>query len=118
MQQALGKQTLQEFVFNWNKSHKRLNFLVNYIPVIDRPTSIEIRFSTVQYRKFLTTDMWEDFKEHVRYCSHNNMYVVTNQDLYEKGVINIAVASSNHNYRECFVVSVLKWMTEQFFLRT
>ena len=43
------------------------------------------------------------------------MYVVTDEYLFERGIIDIKIASSNHNYQERFVVGVLRWIAEEFF---
>lgn len=109
------KQTLTDFIHSWNQSHKQLIFSVAEAPIIIRPTSIDIRYSAAKYRDFLSAIEWSRLKKLVEAKSHGIMYVVTDDNLFERGIIEIKVASSNHNFQERLVVGVLRWIGEEFF---
>ncbi len=109
------KQVLDDFIFSWNKAHKRFIFSAQEAPVIGRPTGVEIRYSAAKYQNFFSTDKWNKLKDVVEAKSHGTMYVVTDEYLFERGIIEIKVASSNHNYQERLVVGVLRWICEEFF---
>ena len=109
------KQTLGDFIFDWNKSHHRFVFSTQEVPATGRPTEVEIRYSAAKYQNVFSTDKWNKLKDVVEAKSHGTMYVVTDEYLFERGIIEIKVASSNHNYQERFIVGVLRWICEEFF---
>ncbi len=108
-------QALKDFILDWNKSHNRFVFSIQEIPATGRPTEVEIRYSAAKYQDFFSTDKWIKLKDVVEAKSHGTMYVVTDERLFERGIIEIKVASSNHNYQERFIVGVLRWIGEEFF---
>lgn len=109
------KQTLKEFILDWNKSHRHFTFSANNSPITGRPLNIEIRYSAAKYQNFFCTNSWNKLKDVVEAKSHGTMYVVTDEHLFERGIVEIMVASSNHNYQERFIVGVLRWIGEDFF---
>lgn len=109
------KQTLEDFILKWNKSHKKLVFSTTTIPVTGRPASVEIRYSAAKYQDFLVANKWNEISYLVERKSHGTMYIVTDEHLFERGIIEIKVASSNHNYQERLIVGVLKWIGEDYF---
>ena len=108
------KQTLGDFILDWNRSHARFIFSAQEAPATGRPTEVEIRYSAAKYQNFFSTDKWNKLKDVVEAKSHGTMYVVTDEYLFERGIIEIKVASVNHNYQERFVVGVLRWIYEYF----
>ena len=109
------KQSLKDFISDWNKSHNRFTFSANNEIITGRPTSVAIRYSAAKYQSFFSTDKWNKLKDVVEAKSHGTMYVVTDERLFERGIIEIKIASSNHNYQERLVVGVLRWIGEGFF---
>ena len=109
------KQTLDDFILDWNKSHNRFIFSTQKAPITGRPTEVEIRYSAAKYQDFFSTDKWNELKDTVEAKSHGTMYVVTDEHLFERGIVEIKVASSNHNYEEQLVVGVLMWIGGDFF---
>ena len=109
------KQTLGDFILDWNKSHNRFAFSAQDIPVTGCPTGVEIRYSAAKYQDFFSTEKWNKLKNAVEMRSHGTMYVVTDEHLFERGIVEIKIASSNHNYQERLVVGVLRWIGEEFF---
>lgn len=109
------KQTLDDFILEWNKTHKKLFFSLQKAPAIDRPTEIGIRYSVAEYEDFLSSEQWGRLTFIVERKSHGAMYVSSDEMLFNSGIIDIAVSSANHNYQECYVISVLKWICEKFF---
>jgi hypothetical protein len=107
--------SISEFVSKWNATHKRFTFSVCEIPVQGRPANVEIRYPAAKYQKFLSTDTWNELNNIVEMRSHHTMYVATNEKLFKRGIIEIKIASSNHNYQDRFVTSVLIWIAEHFF---
>ena len=110
MQQALGN-----FILEWNQSHRRLTFSANYEPVVGRPISISIRFSATRYRRYLSAEQWDRLLKVVEAKSHRNMYVVSSEKLFMRGIIEILIAPANYNYQERVVVGVLRWINDDFF---
>lgn len=109
------KQTLNDFILEWNKPHIRFVFSAQGTSATGRPTEVEIRYSAAKYQNFFSTDKWNKLKDVVEAKSHGTMYVVTSEYLFERGIVEIKVASSNHNYQERLVVGVLRWIGEEFF---
>ena len=108
--------TLDEFILDWNQqNNNRFTFSAVKIPVSGRPANIEIRFSAVRYRNSISTETWNHLFSLVEAKSHHTMYIVTDEFLFERGIISIAVGSSNYNYQERFVVGVLSWIGEIVF---
>lgn len=107
--------TLKDFILDWNKSHNRFFFWSQEIPGIGRPTEVGVRYSAAKYQDFYSTDEWNRLRDVVDAKSHGTMYVVTDEYLFERGIIDIKVASSNHNYQEYHIISVLRWIGEEFF---
>ena len=106
---------LMEFVEAWNHSHKRFIFSVYDNSGVNRPTSVEIRYCAVKYRNVYSTDNWYRLNDVVDAMSHGTMFIVTDEYLFERGIIGVKIASCNHNYREGFVIGVLTWIGEKFF---
>ena len=107
--------TLSDFIAQWNKSHKRFNFSAQNAPITDRPTVVEVRYSVAKYQKFFSTENWDRLRGAIEAKSHGTMYVATDEYLFERGIIEIKIASSNHNYQERFIVGTLRWIGEEFF---
>lgn len=109
------KQTLNGFVSNWNKSHAYFSFSVQETPVTGLPVGMEIRYSAARYGDFFSTKNWNKLQDVVKTNSHGTMYVVTDEYLFERGIVEIKIASSNHNYQERLVVGTVRWICEVFF---
>jgi len=110
------KQTLKDFVLEWNELHDRFVFSFQEAPGTSRPTEVGIRYSAAKYQDFFSTDKWNRLKDIVEAKSHGTMYVFTDEYLFERGIIDIKIASSNHNYQERLVTGVLRWIGEEFFM--
>lgn len=111
------KQTLDAFIQDWNESHF-LTFSVNLVPATNRPANIGVRYSAAKYQEMLCHRTWNQLVDVVESKSHGTMYVVTDERLFERGIVEIVVASSNHNFQERFVTGVLRWIGEEFFPQT
>lgn len=109
------EQILDSFILDWNKNHNRFIFSAQEAPVTGRPVGIEIRYPAIKYQKFFSTREWDKLNYFVEARSHGTMYVVTDERLFERGIIEIKIASLNHTYQEGFVVGTLKWIYEEFF---
>ena len=108
------RQTLSDFILDWNKSHKSFTFSAPEAPGTGRPTEVKIRYSATKYQNFFSTEKWNKLKDVVEAKSHGTMYVVPDEHLFERGIIDIKVASANHNYQERYIVGVLRWIYEYF----
>lgn len=80
-----------------------------------RPVGVEIRYPAVEYQNFYSAREWDKLNYFVEARSHDTMYVVTDEHLFERGIIEIKIASANHNYQERCVVGTLRWICEEFF---
>ncbi|MBR3180704.1 hypothetical protein IKF63_01340 [Candidatus Saccharibacteria bacterium] len=109
------RQTLDNFVLTSNKARNHFIFSVQEAPATGRPTTVEIRYSAAKYQDFFSTDKWVLLRDVVEAKSHGTMYVATDEYLFERGIIEIKIASMNHNYQERLVVGVLRWISEEFF---
>lgn len=109
-------QTVKDFVIEWNQTHKRFVYALFYGHGAIRPTSVEVRYSAAKYRNFLyKADTWKTLTETVERISRGTMFAVTDEWLFERGVLEFKIASYNHNYQDKHVISVLKWLGEDFF---
>ena len=111
------KQTLKDFILDWNKSHNRFSFWSQEIPGMDRPAEVGVRYSAAMYQDFYSTDEWNRLRDIIDAKSRGTMYVVSDEYLFERGIVDIKVASSNHNYQERHVIGVLRWIGEEFFFK-
>ena len=112
------KQSLKGFVADWNwaqSSDTDIAFSLREVPTIDHPCGISVRFKAIRYADFCSAERWEKLDKTVEAKSHGTMFVSTNQRLFEKGIIEIEVASLNHNYQERYAISVLRWIGEKLF---
>lgn len=107
--------TLMEFVKEWNANHRRFIFAINDSSMVNRPTSVEIRYSAAKYQNFYSTDNWHRLIDLVDAKSRGTMYIVTDEYLFERGIIEAKLASCNHNYQERLIVGTLRWIGEEFF---
>ena len=98
---------LNEFVIDWNRSHRNFFFTVQWALVIARPIGVALRLQT--------TNDWERFKSMTDIKSQGLMLVVSSEEAYSQGIVQFAVASANHNYSEHFIVSTLEWIGKEFF---
>ncbi len=109
------KQKVQDFVHVWNSAHPKFVFLLNMIPEIKRPASVDIRYSAAKYADFYTTPAWYRLKGVVEAKSHGTMLVMSSEGEFERGIIHINIACANHNFEDRLVIGVLRWIGEEFF---
>ena len=107
--------TLKEFAEAWNASHKRFIFSIYDNSGVGRPTSVEIRYSAAKYQDLYSTNNWYKLIDVVEAMSHGTMYIVTNEHLFERGIVEAKISSCNHNYAERLVTGVLRWIGEDYF---
>ena len=84
---------LNDFTIDWNKAHRSFFFTIQWAPVVGRPVNIDM----------------VDLK------SHNLMMVVSSEEAFSQGVVQIVVSSANHDYSESYIVSTLEWISRDFF---
>ena len=106
---------LNDFTIDWNKAHRSFFFTVQWAPVIGRPVNIEMRYSAVCYKDFYTTNDWNHLRAMVGLKSHNLMMVVSSEEAFSQGVVQIVISSANHDYSESLIVDTLKWISIDFF---
>ena len=112
---AEKNERLNEFVIDWNRSHRNFFFTIQWAPVIARPIGVALRYAATRYRDLQTMNDWEIFKSMTDIKSHGLMLVVSGEEAYGQGIVQFAVASANHNYSEHFIVSTLEWIGKEFF---
>lgn len=76
--------------------------------------NIEVRFSPVGYRWYNLAEKWETLKYNVQALSHKTLFVATTPEMLCGGVLELKVASRNHNFREDRIAKTLKWLSEYF----
>ncbi len=108
------KMVLTEFIREWNMAHKKVVF-TRINSALGRANSIEIRISASTFKKSLTLKAWESLNDAVEERSHGTMMVATAFRHFERGIVEIKVASSNYNYKEEYIVSVLHWIGTELF---
>ena len=106
---------LKDFIARWNEGHKSIEFSLFQAPFAERPTSIEVRYSAAKYQKFYSIDRWNELKQMVDALSHGTLFVVTGEELFEKGILELKIASKNHNYQERLIIATLLWIGEELF---
>ena len=106
---------LEDFIAKWNETHKRFEFSLIQAPLSTRPTSVEVRYPAAKYQKFYSTDKWNELRLMVDALSHGTMVATTNEELFEKGILELKIASQNHNYQDRLAIATLSWIGEELF---
>ena len=106
---------LNDFTIDWNKTHRSFFFTIQWAPVVGRPVNIEMRYPAVCYKDLYTTNDWNHLRAMVGLKSHNLMMVVSSEEAFSQGVVQIVISSANHDYSESFIVDTLKWISRDFF---
>ena len=106
---------LNDFTIDWNKAHRSFFFTIQWAPVVGRPVNIEMRYSAVCYKNLYTTNDWNHLRAMVGLKSHNLMMVVSSEEAFSQGVVQIVISSANHDYNESLIVDALKWISRVFF---
>ncbi len=109
------KKTLKEFILEWNEAHKHFTFSLHDDPTINRPTGISVRYPACKYQKLYSLENWEKFLCLFDAKAHGTMFISTDKHLFENGIIELNISCQNHNYQEYLIISVLKWIGEEFF---
>ena len=108
------KQTLEDFIEEWNATHPYFKFALNGAPTIR--LYVEMRCSRARYQKFLTAENWSKLSDVIDAKTHGNMYLMDcGIDYFEHGCVHAVINSINHNYDERLIIGVLRWLGEQFF---
>jgi hypothetical protein len=81
----------------------------------ERPTTISVRYSAARFRFFCVAEEWKNLVSMVQERSRNLLLVSTDEDRFANGIINIDVASMNHDYSDRDIIGVLRWIGEEFF---
>lgn len=109
-------QSLKDFMIEWNQQHKYFTYAFFYGPGVNRPASVDVRYSAAKYRDFLYGEgTWETMKIQIEAKSHGTMFVITDEWLLQRGVLEIKIASYNHNYKDTYIIDTLRWLGENFF---
>ena len=106
---------LNDFTIDWNKAYRSFFFTIQWAPVVGRPVNIEMRYSAVCYKNLYTTNDWNHLRAMVGLKSHNLMMVVSSEEAFSQGVVQIVISSANHDYNESLIVDALKWISRDFF---
>lgn len=108
------KQTLEDFIEEWNATHKHFKFALNGVPTIR--LDVEIRCSVAKYREFFTIENWNILRDVIEAKSHGNMYIMDCEfGYFQHGCMQAVINSTNHNYDERLIVGALRWLGEEFF---
>ena len=105
---------IKDFIEEFNKQKKGLEFGLQTIEGTGKPTVVEIRYNSVRFKKNLTSQDWKMLLLELETRSKNSFYIVTDQFLFERGVMAAKIASCNHNFSEERVVNCLKFLVEFF----
>lgn len=112
---------LGDYINQFNRKHERDRISI-YLPHVQaafsRPTSIEIRYSASWYQYRLTSSRWEALHDLLEAKSYGILYIATDYRLFERGIIEIKIATMNRNYSEENVVSALNWLCKEFLMST
>lgn len=77
--------------------------------------SIEVRFSPASYRWYSLAKTWESLVYNTQTRSHRTLFVATTPEMLCGGILELKVASRNHNFREDFIAKTIAWLSEYFF---
>ena len=112
-------QSVQDFINGWNNpkdgSKRNVMFRSDVVVSGERPTTISVRYSAAKFRSFCLAEEWRNLVSMVQEKSRNLLFVSTDEDLFANGIININVATMNHNYSDRNIIGVLRWIGEEFF---
>lgn len=107
---------LVDFVRDWNMTHKRFTLALFFAPeVMNRPTSVEIRYPAARFQRILSSKNWEELNLMLGVRSRHNMYITTSEYLFMRGIIDVKIASQNHNYNDRYAIGALRWIGEELF---
>ena len=109
------RQSLKDFICEWNRAHWSLFFAVQEAPVVERPVSVEIRYETTSYQNFCANKQWNSLKSLVETISNGLMFVASSEEFFKRGIVEIKIASADYGYREELIVEVLRWIGEESF---
>lgn len=110
------KQTLEDFINEWNATHSYFKFVLNGTPTIW--LNVEMRCSRTRYQEFLTAENWNKLSSVIEAKTHGNMYLIDyGIDYFEHGCMYAVINSLNHNYDERLIIGALRWLGENFFPR-
>ena len=98
-----------------NGEHK----YVHFVPLVGddgRPVSISIRFQANRFQQLTVSRRDREVLFNlVETASRYTMLVTTDERLFNRGVIDIAVLSMAHNYRSDYVSYTLRTIAEEIF---
>ena len=110
-----GTANLNNFVYNWNRRHNELMFALTDGTMIGRPVRIAVRFSRSKFMELCDAVNFERFRNYVETHSHETLFVIDDERLFENGIIEIKVATLASNYRNDMVYGILDWISSKFF---
>ena len=116
----MAKQTLKEFIIDWNKTHQYFfSFTPIFTPVTERPIAIEVRFDPKKCRRESPyNNMWPEDYVYAKFFMNKErpfICVARNHDFFEMGIFSVEVLSCSPDYDEEKVVEILKGITEEYF---
>lgn len=113
-----GARDLETYVENLNAQATHIADPVFYLHR-DTETgvllSIEVRFSPASYRWYNLAETWESLTYNAQTRSHKTLFVATTPEMLSGGILELKVASRNHNFREDFIAKTLEWLSGYFF---
>ena len=101
--------TVKDFVVDWNKTHHKVKFSAYKATGSERPVSVEVRYPELS-RDDLKNKDWNKMIVLVEENSEETMVVTTNEKSYEKGIIQLLIASRRTNFDERRIVWTLTWL--------
>lgn len=113
------KQSLRDFVVEWNSAHKHeFIFTVIYAPVEERPVSILVRYNPKKYRQQARFAHWRVASYVEGLFFNKDQIMAVKDESYELGKITIDVHPCLVSYSEQKIIEVLKSIGEEFFTKS
>ena len=116
--------SLADFTEGWNSNHDSVKIMelsigdIRSIICMDdnlpelRPVGVSVRFDPIKHRKYYSYGGWAELEKKIEKESKGLLFITSSQNLFEKGVIELAIASAHPKYNEIFLISALKWLGE------
>lgn len=102
---------VHEFVSQWNREHCDVKFSLPKMVGTTCPNSVEVRYPEI-FRSDLNSKDWNYMIAEIEKRSEETLVVTTNEKSFEKGIIQLLIASRHSNFDERRVAWTLEWLGE------
>lgn len=114
---------LEQFVSNWNKSRKPKDPAFYLVTRSDENgsrhkvvTGVEVRFPAMSYRSIGMLEDFNELKDAIRLSSRGLICLHSSSEEFNRGILNLSVASSDPNFAQSSIIKTIKALGEGYFV--